>query len=61
VTSPIKYLSEVRVELSRITWPKRDEVIRLTALVIAVSVIVSVYTGGLDVLFTKLIEFLISR
>jgi len=56
----IKFLREVRSELDKVTWPKRDEVTRLTLVVIIVSVIVGVYLGALDLGFTKLLEYIIS-
>ena len=54
-----KYLGEVRLELSKVVWPKREEVIRLTLIVITISFIVGVYLGGVDYLFTKLLEGLV--
>ncbi len=51
-----KYVSEVREELSRVEWPKRHEVIKLTLIVIVISAVVGVYVGGLDLLFTKILE-----
>ena len=55
------YLSEVRAELSKVTWPKRQEVIRLTLVVFAISLIVAFYMGGLDYIFTKLLEIVVAR
>lgn len=55
------YFSEVKAELSKVSWPKRQEVIRLTLIVFAISVIVALYVGGLDYLFTKLLEIVVSR
>lgn len=60
MSSPVRYLRGVRTELARVSWPKRDEVFKLTALVITISVIVALYTGGLDLLFTKLVELIIA-
>lgn len=57
----VNYLSEVKLELSKVVWPKRDEVIRLTLVVIAISFIVGVYTGGIDFIFTKLLGVVVSR
>lgn len=54
-----KFLQEVQSELSKVTFPTRTEVVRLTAIVIAISVLVGVYLGGLDYLFTKLLELII--
>ncbi|QQS39380.1 preprotein translocase subunit SecE [Candidatus Woesebacteria bacterium] len=54
------YLKGVRFELSKVIWPSRSEVIRLTTVVVLISVIVGLYVGGLDYAFTKLIETLLS-
>jgi preprotein translocase subunit SecE len=58
---PITFLKEVRAELSKVVWPSREETFRLTGLVVIVTVIVAVFVGGLDFLFTKLTETLILR
>ncbi len=55
------YLREVRVELSKVTWPKREEVVKLTATVVIISVIVSVYLGALDYLFARALELLLAQ
>ncbi len=57
----IGYLKEVKGELDRVDWPKKDEVVRLTAIVFLVSAIVGAYLGGLDIAFTKLIELIIAK
>ena len=59
--SALGFFSEVKSELSKVTWPKKNEVLRLTGIVILVSVIVGFYVGGLDYLFTNLLTKLISR
>jgi len=56
----IDYLKDVRLELSKVVWPKRAEVIRLTLTVFAISGIIGAYVGVLDFALTKLLEFLIS-
>ncbi len=57
----LTYFSEVRSEISKVTWPHRDEVIRLTAIVLLVSMIVGVYVGGVDFLFTKTLSFFVTK
>lgn len=52
----VTFISEVKSELVKVTWPKRDEVIRLTLVVMAISAIVAGFVGVLDFLFTKLLE-----
>lgn len=50
-----KFIKESIVEFKKIEWPTRKQTIRLTALVLGVSVIVSLYVSGVDYLFTKII------
>ena len=57
----LNYLSEVRLELSKVTWPKRQEVIKLTLIIFLISGIVAIYLGLLDYGFTKLLEILITN
>lgn len=58
-TKPIVFLKEVRAELVKVSWPTRQEAIRLTAIVIGVSVAVGVFIGSLDYIFVKLMELIL--
>lgn len=55
----IKYLSEVRQELQRVSWPSRQQTVQKTILVISVSLAVGVYIGVLDFVFTRLMTILL--
>lgn len=57
----VSYLKEVKIELSQVTWPKREDVIKLTLTVLLISTIVGLYVGGLDFGLTKILEGLISK
>ena len=57
----LTYFSEVRLELSKVTWPKRNEVIKLTLIVFLISTAVGIYAGGLDYILTKVLELVIAR
>lgn len=59
MTSPVVFLKETRDELKKVTWPKQKDVVRLTATVIVLSLIVGFYVGALDFLFTKVTELLL--
>lgn len=50
------FIKETRRELTKVTWPTRDEVIQMTSLVILVSVAVGLYIGALDFTFSKILE-----
>lgn len=60
-TTPVNFLREVQDELKKVVWPTRDEVIRLTGVVILVSVFVGLFLGGADFILTKLIELVVIR
>ena len=52
--SPVLFLQEVISELRKSVWPSREETARLTAIVIALSVAVGFFLGGLDRVFAEL-------
>jgi preprotein translocase subunit SecE len=60
-TRPDVFVKQVLGELKQVKWPTRDEIIRLTAVVILISAIVGFFLGGLDFIFTKVVEFIIKR
>ncbi len=59
--NPIQFFKEVKTELFKVSWPKRAMVVKLTIVVIGVSIVVAVYLGGLDYLFAKAIELLLRK
>ncbi len=58
---PLVFLKEVRNELTKVIWPTRQQAIKLTAIVVGVSVVVAIFIGSLDFVFTKLMEVLLGR
>ena len=57
--NPVKYLSETIDELRHVSWPSRQDTIKLTVIVIAISIVVAFYVGGLDFAFTNLLKLII--
>jgi preprotein translocase subunit SecE len=47
----ITFLKEARVELKKVKWPTREDTVRYTLAVVAISAALAVYLGGLDYLF----------
>lgn len=43
-------------ELRKVTWPTKKNTIRLTVIVIGISLIIGLYIGIIDILLTKLLE-----
>ncbi len=55
-----RFLGEVISELKKVTWPTPQETVRLTLLVIAVSVVIGTALGLIDILFTELLDIVLS-
>jgi preprotein translocase subunit SecE len=52
----ISFLIAVWAELKRVEWPDRQALTTLTAVVLVFVVIMGAYLGGLDALFSKIIN-----
>jgi preprotein translocase subunit SecE len=61
LSRPISFLEEVKQELVKVTWPSKNQTINMTLIVLAVSVLVGVFVGGLDYVFTKVMEVALKR
>lgn len=59
--SPVIFLKEVKSELLKVNWPSRQEVIKLTVIVIVISAIIGAYIGGMDILLTKLTSIIFKK
>ena len=53
------YLSDVRGELKKVTWPNRSDLQKTTIAVIVLSVIIGVYLQVIDFSFQMLIQQII--
>lgn len=57
----IKFLSEVKTELSKVVWPSRSETINYTLTVIIFSVVVALVLGAFDYGMLRLFEAILNR
>ena len=57
--SPVAFIKEVRGELAKVVWPTAPSVWRSTIIVIAISVLIGLFIGGLDFLFVNITNFLL--
>ena len=57
----VKFLKEVQTELKKVIWPTRPQALRLTAIVIGVSLAVGLYVGVLDYALTKVVGMVVGR
>jgi preprotein translocase subunit SecE len=54
-----RFVGDVVAELRRVTWPTRDETVRLTVMVIAVAAAVGLLLGLVDLAFARLFDVLL--
>jgi preprotein translocase subunit SecE len=54
----VRTLREVRSEMKKVVWPTREETVRLTIVVIALSAVISVVLFSADALFATLLGLL---
>lgn len=52
----VTFLKEVKVELKKVNWPTKQETTKYALIVIGVSFTVAIFLGGLDFLFTWLLN-----
>ncbi len=52
----IRFFTEAKAELTKVSWPNRQELVRYTILVVIISLAVAIFLGVLDVSFSYLVE-----
>ncbi len=50
---------DIKSELKKVVWPSRQEATNLTMIVIVVMIAVGIFLGGVDYVFSKIIEMII--
>lgn len=60
VTKAIQFLSEVKSEVKKVTWPTKKEAMGGTAVVLVVVFIMALFLGLVDMLLSKIIGVIFS-
>ena len=55
-----KWYRETRAELSKVSWPTREQGLRLTGIVLLVTLISAIAIFGIDSLFSTIVGLIIS-
>lgn len=53
------FFTEARTEIRHVNWPTRNETIRLTAIVVGLSLVLALILGAFDYLFTYLLRLFV--
>ena len=56
-----KLFGEVVSELRRVTWPSREETMRLTLMVLAVSAAIGAFLGLVDIGFVQIFDVVLGN
>jgi len=55
-----QFLREFRIEMKKVTWPSRKEIVASTGVVLVVVLIISFYLGAADLVLSKLLKLMLS-
>jgi preprotein translocase subunit SecE len=56
----ILFLKDVRIELAKVNWPTRRELVNYTLVVIGLCLVLAVFLGGVDYLLQLGLNYLIN-
>ncbi len=61
VASTREFFTDVSLEMKKVTWPTRSEVIGTTAVVIVSTLVFALFLWGCDVAFFKATDFIFTK
>ncbi|OGE86646.1 MAG: preprotein translocase subunit SecE [Candidatus Doudnabacteria bacterium RIFCSPHIGHO2_02_FULL_46_11] len=56
MANPIHFIKDVKNELTKVIWPSRQQTIKMTLYVIAISLFVAVILGAIDYGLSEVLE-----
>ena len=56
-----EFFRDVAAEMKKVTWPQRNEIVGTTVVVIAATLVFSIYLWACDVIFYRAINYLFTR
>jgi len=56
----IKYFRDTAAEMKQVKWPTKQQALIYSVLVIAISVVVSLFLGAFDYVFGQFIDFIVN-
>jgi preprotein translocase subunit SecE len=54
-----QYVNDVQQELSKVSWPRREELVSTTGVVLFVCIVFSIFVFGIDVLLSRLLKLIL--
>ena len=59
-TNPAEFLKQVQSEARKVVWPSREETVRTAIFVGILMVVLAIFFLGVDTLFGKIVQWLLS-
>jgi len=56
MANPIQFIKEARVEMSKVVWPTKKDVVRITINVVVLSLLMAAFLGLVDYGLLTLVE-----
>jgi preprotein translocase subunit SecE len=56
----VKFLRDVRIEMGKVTWPTRKDLLQSTLVVLVAVAIATAYTLALDTVFSRLVDIVLN-
>ena len=56
IKKTVQFFQEAKAELAKVNWPTKKQTINYTILVVAVSLAVAIFLGGLDWIFSYILK-----
>ena len=58
ISKPINFVKEVRVQLTKVSWPTREELIGATVVVIVSIFLAATFIGIVDLIFSRILSLI---
>ena len=56
VSKITKFFSEVKTEMSKVTWSSREELVHSAVIVLSVMIVLAIFLGIVDFIFARLVH-----
>ncbi len=61
MNSLIKYFNDTASEMKQVSWPTQKQSIFYTILVLIITLVVALYIGAFDYVFSQGVQFIVNR
>ncbi len=55
----LQFIQEVRIELVKVNWPSREQIIGSTGVVLIFAIIMAIFIGTFDLFLSKIVAMLV--